>query len=89
VIACEELFRGTIDGASVHPREVIKAALRHNAAALLIAHLHPSGDPTPSHADELITQRIKDAAALVDIRLIDHVVTAGCSCTSFAERGLL
>ena len=89
VIACEELFRGTIDGASVHPREIIKAALRHNAAALLIAHLHPSGDPTPSHADELITQRIKDATALVDIRLIDHVVTAGCSCTSFAERGLL
>jgi hypothetical protein len=82
VIACEELFRGTIEGASVHPREIVKAALRHNAAALLIAHLHPSGDPKPSQADEQITQRIKSAAALVDIRLIDHCLGGFCSVTT-------
>ncbi len=89
VIACEELFRGTLDGASVHPRIVVKQALRHNAAALLISHNHPSGDPSPSQADELITHRLRDALALIDVRLVDHIITSGGSTLSFAERGLL
>jgi DNA repair protein RadC len=89
LIACEELFRGTIDGASVHPREVVKEALRHNAAAVILAHNHPSGVAEPSQADELITARLKEALALVDIRILDHLVVAGCDVVSFAERGLL
>lgn len=89
VIAFEELFRGTIDGASVHPREVVKKALGRNAAALILAHNHPSGVADPSQADELITRRLKQALNLVDIRLIDHVIVADGTCTSFAERGLL
>jgi DNA repair protein RadC len=84
-----ELFRGTIDGASVHPREVVKLALARNAAALVLAHPHPSGVAEPSHADELITRRLRDALALVDIRVIDHVVVAAGETISFAERGLL
>jgi len=84
-----ELFRGTIDGASVHPREVVKLALAKNAAALVLAHPHPSGVAEPSQADELITQRLKDALSLVDIRVLDHVIIAGGVATSFAERGLL
>jgi DNA repair protein RadC len=74
VIACEELFRGTVDGASVHPRIVVKEALRHNAAALIITHNHPSGNISPSQADELITQRLKAALDLIDVRLIDHIL---------------
>jgi DNA repair protein RadC len=89
VIACEELFRGTIDGASVHPRIVVKNSLRHNAAAVIVAHNHPSGIAEPSQADEIITQRLKAALELVDIRLLDHIVTAGDSAVSFADRGLL
>ncbi len=89
VIACEELFRGTLDGASVHPRIVVKQALRHNCAAVLVSHNHPSGDPTPSQADELITQRLREALALIDVRLIDHVISAGGATLSMAERGLL
>jgi DNA repair protein RadC len=89
VIACEELFRGTIDGASVHPRIVVKNSLRHNAAGVIVAHNHPSGIAEPSQADEIITQRLKAALELVDIRLLDHIVTAGDSAFSFAERGLL
>jgi DNA repair protein RadC len=89
VIACEELFRGTLDGASVHPRIVVKEALRHNAAALIITHNHPSGQVEPSQADELITQRLKAALDLIDVRLIDHVITACGASLSFAERGLL
>jgi len=89
VIACEELFRGTLDGASVHPRIVVKQALRHNAAALLISHNHPSGDPSPSQADELITQRLKSALDLIDVRLVDHIITSGGNSLSMAERGLL
>jgi DNA repair protein RadC len=89
VIAFEELFRGTIDGASVHPREVVKRALTRNAAAVILAHNHPSGVAEPSQADELITRRIKEALALVDIRVVDHLVVGDGSCTSFAERGLL
>ncbi len=89
LIAFEELFRGTIDGASVHPREVVKQALARNAAAVILAHNHPSGVAEPSQADELITARLRDALALVDIRLLDHLVVGDTRCTSFAERGLL
>ena len=88
-IACEELFRGTIDGASVHPREVVKRALIHNAAAVILAHNHPSGVAEPSQADELITRRLKEALALVDIRVLDHLIVADAVCESMAERGLL
>jgi DNA repair protein RadC len=84
-----ELFRGTIDGASVHPREVVKLALAKNAAALLVAHPHPSGVAEPSHADEVITQRLKEALALVDIRVLDHLIIAGGDVISMAEKGLL
>jgi len=84
-----ELFRGTINGASVHPREVVKLALARNAAALVLAHPHPSGSPEPSQADELITQRLKEALALVDIAVLDHVIVAGGETVSLAERGLL
>jgi DNA repair protein RadC len=84
-----ELFRGTVDGASVHPREVVKLALARNAAALVLAHPHPSGAAEPSHADELITQRLVAALALVDIRVLDHIIVAGGEVTSFAERGLI
>jgi DNA repair protein RadC len=84
-----ELFRGTIDGASVHPREVVKLALARNAAALVLAHPHPSGTTEPSHADELITRRLREALALVDIRVLDHIIVAGGEAISFAERGLL
>ena len=84
-----ELFRGTIDGASVHPREVVKLALARNAAALVLGHPHPSGAAEPSQADQLITQRLREALALVDIRVLDHVIIAGGEAVSFAERGLL
>ena len=89
LIVCEELFRGTIDGAAVHPREVVKQALSRNAAAVILAHNHPSGIAEPSHADELITARLRDALALVDIRVLDHLVVGDTRCVSFAERGLL
>src|SRR5258707_1364684 len=81
-----ELFRGTIDGASVHPREVVKLALAKNAAALVLAHPHPSGVPEPSQADELITQRLRDALSLVDIRVLDHLIVGGGDVISMAER---
>ena len=89
LIAFEKMFRGTIDGASVHPREVVKQALRHNAAALILTHNHPSGVAEPSTADQTLTRRLKDALALVDIRVLDHVVVAASETTSLAERGLL
>jgi len=89
VIAFEELFRGTIDGASVYPREVVKAALRHNAAAVIFSHNHPSGIAEPSRADERLTSRLRDALALVDIRVLDHVIIGDGPPVSFAERGLL
>jgi len=89
LIQCEELFRGTIDGASVHPREIVKLALQRNSAAVIIAHNHPSGVPEPSQADELITQRVKEALALVDIRLLDHIIIGDGSSVSLAERGLV
>ncbi len=89
VISFDELFRGTIDGASVHPREVVKLALERNAAAIILAHNHPSGVAEPSQADEMITRRLVDALALVDIRVLDHIVVGDCVCVSFVERGLL
>lgn len=89
VIAFEELFRGTLDGANVHPREVVKRALAHNAAALILAHNHPSGVAEPSQADELITRRLKEALNLVEIRVLDHLIIGDSRCESFAERGLL
>ena len=88
VIEFDEMFRGTIDGASVYPREVVKKALEYNSAAVIFAHNHPSGVAEPSQADEKITQRLKDALALVDIRVLDHFVV-GDEVVSFAERGLL
>ena len=89
VIDFVELFRGTIDGASVHPREVVKEALKRNAAAVIFAHPHPSGVAEPSQADELITRRLREALALVDIRVLDHFIVAGSTVVSFAESGLL
>ena len=88
VIAFEKLFFGTIDGASVYPREVVRMALKHNAAAVIFAHNHPSGVAEPSRADEQITKRLKAALDLVDIRVLDHMVI-GDEVVSFAERGLL
>jgi DNA repair protein RadC len=87
LIHFEELFRGTIDGASVHPREVVKQALQWNSAAVIVAHNHPSGIAEPSQADELITQRVKQALALVDIRLLDHIIVGDGTSVSLAERG--
>jgi len=84
-----ELFRGTIDGAEVHPREVVKEALQHNAATVIFAHNHPSGNPEPSAADRALTQRLKQALALIDVRTLDHVIVAGDRTTAFAERGWL
>ena len=89
LICFDEVFHGTIDGASVHPREVVKLALARNAAAVILAHNHPSGVAEPSQADELITVRLRDALALVDIRVLDHLVIGGATVTSFAERGLI
>ncbi len=90
VIRFDEMFTGTIDGASVHPREVVKRALAHNAAAVIFAHNHPSGVAEPSRADETLTRRLKDALALVDIRVLDHLIIGdGEDVVSFAERGLL
>ena len=89
LICFDEVFLGTIDGASVHPREVVKLALARNAAAVILAHNHPSGVAEPSQADELITARLRDALALVDIRVLDHLVVGDGACVSFADRGLL
>jgi len=89
LIRFEELFRGTIDGASVHPREIVKQALQWNSAAVIVAHNHPSGIAEPSQADEMITQRVKEALALVDIRLLDHIIVGDGVSVSLAERGAL
>jgi DNA repair protein RadC len=89
VIVCEELFRGTLTQTSVYPREVVKAALRNNAAAVIFAHNHPSGAAQPSQADELLTRNLKEALAMVDIKVLDHFIVAGRQALSFAERGLL
>ncbi len=89
LIAFDELFRGTIDGASVYPREVVKEALFKNAAAVIFTHNHPSGVCEPSSADEAITKRLVEALALIDVRVLDHVVVGVGESVSFAERGLL
>ncbi|TBL62390.1 RadC family protein [Hafnia paralvei] len=89
LIAHETLFTGTINHTQVHPREVVKSALKHNAAAVIIAHCHPSGLAEPSQADRQITERLKQALDLVEIRLPDHLVVGGMDIVSFAERGWL
>jgi len=89
VLAVEELFRGTLTQTSVYPREVVKRALHHNAAALIFAHNHPSGIAEPSRSDETLTQALKQALALVDVRVLDHFVVGSGAAMSFAERGLL
>jgi DNA repair protein RadC len=89
VISYNEMFRGTIDGASVHPREVVKEALKLNAAAVILAHPHPSGVAEPSQADELITHRLKEALELIDVRILDHIIVAGGDTRSMAEMGLI
>lgn len=89
LIESRELFRGTIDGASVHPREVVKEALNSNAAAVIFAHNHPSGSSEPSDADIRVTNRLKDALQLIDIRVLDHLVVGHGNITSFSERGWL
>lgn len=89
IIEDERLFRGTIDGAAVYPREVAKACLRHNAAAVIIYHNHPSGLAEPSRADRDLTRRLVEALGLLDIRILDHIVIGGMEHTSFAERGWL
>ena len=89
VIASREMFRGTLTQTSVYPREVVKAALQANAAAVIFAHNHPSGIATPSQADEALTRNLQQALALVDVKTLDHFVVAGDQTLSFAERGLL
>ena len=89
LIAFERLFRGTVDGASVYPRVVVRRALELNAAALILTHNHPSGLPEPSSADTRITKRLKDALALVDVRVLDHVIVGTDGTSSMAESGLL
>ncbi|MCK9550618.1 DNA repair protein RadC [Aquamicrobium sp.] len=89
IIAVRELFHGTIDGASVHPRVVVQHALEVNAAAMVFFHNHPSGVAEPSRADEMLTRRLKEALALVDVRVLDHFVVSADESVSFAERGLL
>jgi DNA repair protein RadC len=89
VLAFDELFRGTIDAAAVYPREIVKQALSRNAAAVILAHNHPSGIAEPSQSDQLITRRIRDALELVDIRLLDHFVIGDNCCVSLASRGML
>ena len=89
ILSFEEMFRGTIDGTSVYPREVVKTALSINAAAVILAHNHPSGVAEPSQADERITRRIKSALELVDIRLLDHLIVGDGTTTSLASRGIL
>lgn len=89
LIASEELFRGTLTHTSVYPREVVKVSLAHNAASIILAHNHPSGSPEPSAADHTLTQALKQALAMVDVRVLDHFVVAGQQVYSFAEHGHL
>ena len=89
VLSVEELFRGTLTQTSVFPREIVKVALRANAAAVIFAHNHPSGVAEPSRADEALTQSLKHALALVDVKVLDHFVVGGAAVMSFAERGLI
>jgi len=89
LISCEELFRGSLTQTSVYPREIVKAGLKANAAAVIFAHNHPSGVAQPSQADELLTRNLKEALALVEVKVLDHFIVAGSQTLSFAERGLL
>lgn len=89
LLRCEDLFLGTLDGAAVYPREVVVRALEYRAAAVILAHNHPSGITQPSAADRRITQRLRDALALVDVLVLDHVIVGRGSCYSFAEAGLI
>lgn len=89
VIAFQEVFRGTLDGASVYPREIIKIALEHNAAAMVLVHNQPSGDPEPSQADRTLTKKLQEALNLVGVRTLDHIVVAHEGCVSLTEQGYL
>lgn len=89
LIEFEPLFFGTLNQTSVYPREVARAALRHNAAAVILVHNHPSGKPDPSNADRTLTAQLKGTLALVDVRVLDHLIVAGNKTLSFAERGML
>ncbi|WP_145584601.1 RadC family protein [Yersinia intermedia] len=89
ILAYQELFRGTINGVNVYPREVVKLSLAYNAAALILVHNHPSGEPEPSQADLAITKRLVSALELVDVRVLDHFIVAGTQTVSMMERGLL
>ncbi|HYD82807.1 MAG TPA: DNA repair protein RadC, partial [Opitutus sp.] len=89
VIASEELFRGTLTQTSVYPREVVKAALRHNAAGVILAHNHPSGVAEPSQSDQMLTETLKRALTMIDVRVLDHFIVGRGAACSFAERGLL
>ena len=89
LIKMQDMFFGTINGASVYPREVVRAAMKHNAAAVILAHNHPSGIAEPSHADKELTQRLITALNLIDVRVLDHIVVGDGDCVSFASRGLL
>lgn len=89
LIETVDLFSGTLTQTAVYPREVVKLALTKNAAAVILTHNHPSGDPAPSRADEMLTSTLKSALALVDVRVLDHIITAGANSASFAERGLI
>lgn len=89
LIAAEEMFRGTLTQTSVYPREVVARALEHKAASVVLSHNHPSGHPAPSRADEMLTQTLKAALALVDVRVLDHIICGGTASMSMAERGLM
>lgn len=89
IISFEEMFRGTIDGASIYPREVVKVALENNAAAVIFAHNHPSGDAKPSVADKQVTQQLTNALALVNVRVLDHIVIGETEALSFADMNLM
>lgn len=89
IICCEDLFTGTLDGAAVYPREVAKAALNKNAAAVIFAHNHPSGNPEPSQSDVRLTNRLQEALSLLDIRVLDHIIVTSALTESMAERGLI
>ncbi|MBL7230772.1 MAG: DNA repair protein RadC [Pseudomonas sp.] len=89
ILAFQELFRGTLDAAGVYPREVVKICLEFNAAAVILIHNHPSGDPEPSQADRTLTHKLQDALSLIDIRTLDHIVVGSEGCVSMAEHGYL
>lgn len=89
VIAFEKMFRGTIDGASVHPREVLKGVLERHAASVILAHNHPSGSLDPSSADESVTRRVRKTLELIDVRVLDHIIVGGERCFSFSQAGLI